>query len=159
MKFKNHTLTQYLAVLSKKEPTPGGGSAAALTGATGTGLLLMVTEYSKGRQGNTKAVETRLTRIAAQAKALRDDLLKHVDLDAEAYTQVVRARKLSQREQNAADRNARKVSKNIAKLCYKAVKLAPFLAEKGNPYLISDVAVAVELLLAGYNGAMVLAES
>lgn len=158
MKFKNYSINQYINALSKKEPTPGGGSASALTAATAMGLILMVTEYSIGRKSNTMAVERRLATIKSKAKTLRDDLVRHIDLDAEAYTQVVKAKKGTKAEQNKADRYARKVSKNIAKLSYKGIGLAPYLAEKGNPYLIGDVAVAGELLLAAYNGALALVE-
>ena len=158
-KFKNHTINEYLTVLSKKEPVPGGGSVAALTAANACGLLSMVAEYSKGRKANTKAVEKRIAKIADQAKDLKDQCLDYVDLDAQAYLQVVKARKGTAADKRQAQRECVRVPKQVAKLAYKAVKLAPYLVEKGNPYLISDVAVAVELLLAAHNSALVLAES
>lgn len=158
MKLKNYSLTQYLSALSKKEPTPGGGSASALAAATGMGLIIMVAEYSLGRKTNTKSVENRINSIIRQAKQIRDELIKYIDLDAEAYQEVVKARKGTKAQQNKADRYARSVSKNIAKLSYRGVGLAPYLIEKGNPHLIADVAVAGELLLAAYNGSLVLSE-
>jgi formiminotetrahydrofolate cyclodeaminase len=158
-KFKNHTISEYLTVLSKKEPVPGGGSVAALTAASAVALLSMVAEYSKGRKNNTKAVETRITKIALQSKELRNQCLDYVDLDAQAYLQVVKVRKGTAQDKRKAERECQRVPKQVAKLAYKAVKLAPYLVEHGNPYLVSDVAVAVELLLASHNSAVVLAES
>lgn len=40
--FKEKTLQEYLDQLSRREPVPGGGSAAALTGAMAVGLILML---------------------------------------------------------------------------------------------------------------------
>ena len=48
------------------------------------------------------------------------------------------------------------VPREICKLSYEAVELTPFVVEHGNPYLMSDVEVALELLLAGYHSALVM---
>lgn len=90
-RLKNHTLDQYLTVLAKKEPTPGGGSAAAMTAAMGAALLAMVTRYSIGK-GHSKTVDNKLRRHLTKAEELRKKLTELVDRDAEAYQQVVKAR-------------------------------------------------------------------
>ena len=73
-KYKDHTLQEYLDVLSKKTPVPGGGSAAALVAATGVALLLMVAHYSKGKS-KSKSVENRIQKIIARGAALRRRLV------------------------------------------------------------------------------------
>ena len=158
-KFKNHTLKEYVSVLSKREAVPGGGSAAALTGATAVGLLVMVARYSKGRKKNTPALEKRIEKTIQVAESIKNDLLQCVDDDAQAYLKVVKAKQGTKREQKIAQNAARRVPKEVARLCYKAIKLAPFLVEKGNPYLLSDVAVAAELLLAAHQAANILSKS
>ena len=144
-KFKSHTVQQYLEVLSRKVPVPGGGSAAALSGALGAGLLSMVTNYSLGRK-HSSSVEKRLQKSLKKSEAIRKRLLELVDLDAEAYLKVVKARQGSQQEKKKAQKGASAVPKEIGRLCYEAVQLAPFLVEKGNKYLLGDVKAAVELL-------------
>lgn len=154
-RLKNHTIDQYLKVLSQKRPTPGGGSAAALTGASGAALLSMVANYSLGKS-KSKAIERRIERTLDKSEEIRLRLLELVDLDADAYMKVVKARGLSLRERQAADKVATQVPLEVGRLCYKAVQLAPFLAEKGNKYLVADVEIAVELLSSAYHSALIL---
>ena len=154
-KFKDHTLEEYLNRLSAREPVPGGGSAAALTSALGAGLISMVTQYSLGK-GKSAAVESRLKKIIIKIEDIRSRLLSLVDEDAEAYLSVVAARKLDKKEQRAASRKAAQVPRMICRLSCQAVELTPFIVRNGNPYLMSDVEVALELLLAGYHSALVM---
>ena len=149
LKFKNYTLKAYVDVLAKKEPVPGGGSAAALTGALGASLLCMVARYSKGKS-QSKAIESRIHKILEQSENIQKSFLELVDLDAQVYLKVVRA---TAKAKKTALKEARKVPKEVCRLCYKAIGLAPFLVKKGNKYLVADVDVAGELLLSAFKSA------
>lgn len=154
-KFKDHTLQEYLDHLAAREPVPGGGSAAALSSALGAGLIAMVTQYSLGK-GKTKAVGARFQKILSKSNHIRARLLVLVDEDAQAYLGVVAARKLGPKAQKAAAKKAAQVPREICRLSYELVELTPFVVEHGNPYLMSDVEVALELLMAGYHSALVM---
>ena len=154
--FKDKTLQEYLDQLSRREPVPGGGSAAALTGAMAVGLISMVTNYSIGRKVNTPVVEKRLAKILASSEEIRLRLLDLASLDSEAYLKVSAARALDKKAQKQAAKEAKAVPLEVCKLCFKAVQLTPYLAEKGNPYLLSDVEVALELLLSAFYGARIM---
>ncbi len=150
--YKNHTLKEYLDVLSFKTPVPGGGSAAALVGALAVGLIAMVTNYSLGRNHSTE-IEKKFKAILKKAQILKKKLLNMVDLDAQAYLKVVKTRRANERIKKAARLRARQVPQEVSRLCYEALLLTPFLIEKGNPYLRSDVQVAVEFLQAAFKAA------
>ena len=154
--FTNKTLLGYLNQLSRKEPVPGGGSAAALTAALGAGLVSMVTNYSIGRKSNTPATDKKFKAILKQSELMRKRLLELASLDSQAYLQLCAARFLDQSAQKKASSKARAVPLEICKLCYRTLNLTPFLVAKGSPYLMSDIQVAIELLEAGFNGAMVM---
>lgn len=156
LNFSSYSISEYLEQLSRREPIPGGGSAAALTAAMGVGLLSMVTQYSIGRKANTAAVEKRLKASLVQTEAMRRRLLQLATLDSKAYLGVSKAKSKDIKTQKAATKQARLVPAEVCQLCYKALQLAPFLVDRGNPYLLSDVEVAVELLFAGFNGAKVM---
>lgn len=157
-KFKDHTLEEYLSRLSAREPVPGGGSAGALSSALGTGLIAMVARYSLGK-GKPQVIEHKLQEIVERADAIRISLLELVDADAEAYLGVVAARKLDGNAQKAASQKAAQVSRMICSLSLEAVELTPFVVENGNPFLMSDIEVALELLLAGYHSALVMVKA
>ncbi len=152
VKFKDRSLAFFLDALSARKPTPGGGSAAALAAASGAALITMVANYSLGK-GSPKTVETKLKDIRRKSESIRKKLLACVDKDIAAYERVVKARKGTDRQKAAALRQARKVPADVCALCYEAVSLTPFLVKKGNKYLLSDVEVAVELLLAAFRSA------
>lgn len=154
--FKDKTLQEYLDQLSRREPVPGGGSAAALTAALGAGLISMVTNYSIGRKANTKAVEKRLGTILAKSELIRLRLLELTSLDSEAYLKASKARSLDKKAQAQAAKEARGVPQEVCKLCFKAVQLTPYLVQKGNPHLLSDVEVAIELLRSAFNAAKIM---
>jgi formiminotetrahydrofolate cyclodeaminase len=156
-KLINHTVKDYLKVLSKKEPTPGGGSAAAVTGSLGVSLLIMVAKYSQGRS-QSKIIEKKFIKIIKDAEILLAKFQDLVDEDANAYKNVVLAQKKTAQDKRKANKYAQKVVKDICNLCYKSVKLAPYLVENGNLYLIADVEVAVNLLMASFKSADSLAK-
>jgi formiminotetrahydrofolate cyclodeaminase len=151
--FKNQTLIQYLDQLSSKDPAPGGGSAAALVGAAGVSLICMVARYSQNRQQD-KAVEKKISVYLKKAESIRKRLVTLIDLDAQAYLAVVRTRKSEQSKRRKALKKARAVPLEVCRLCYAAIQLLPFLVTKGNPYLLSDVECAVEMLLAAFRSAV-----
>ena len=154
--FHRLTLEAYLDRLSRRQPVPGGGSAAALTSALGVGLVSMVGHYSIGRRSNTKAVQQRLGKIVRKSEAIRKRLLELTSLDAQAYLKIVDARKQNAKIQKQAGRRAAAVGREVCRLCYQAMDLTHFLAAEGNPHLISDIEVAIELLQAGFNSSMIM---
>ena len=84
------TVSELLDAFSSPDPTPGGGSAAALAGALGASLVAMVAGMKKTRNG---APEERAALDSARADliTLQGTLKDLVDLDTEAYSLVVAA--------------------------------------------------------------------
>ncbi len=139
MNYKESTLTKYLEDLAAKLPAPGGGSAAALSAALGAALITMVVNFTLGKPKYLK-YEKDLQFILKESEALRLRFLDLVDLDVVAY-------------QSKDIRGALDVPFMVCRLCFEAIKLCPPLIKKGNPNLISDVAVAAVLLESAFFGA------
>lgn len=137
--YRDKTLKQYLDDLAAKLPAPGGGSAAALTAALGAGLLSMVVNFTLGKPKYAK-FEKELKKIFDRSEKLREEFLNLVDLDVAAY-------------QSKNLRDALDVPFMLGRLCFEGIKLCPPLIEKGNPNLISDVAVAAIFLEAAFTSA------
>src|SRR2546423_15370372 len=74
----------FSAQLAAKQPTPGGGSAAALVGALGAGLVSMVCQYTVGRERYAD-VEEAAQRVLVRAEELRVELEQAVEEDVAAH--------------------------------------------------------------------------
>jgi len=153
-KFYRYPVKDYLDALAAREPVPGGGSAAAAAAALGAALISMVARYSL-KKGKPQAVEKKLTAHLKKSEVIRKKLTELIHLDAESYLDVVRSRKGTAAQKRKAKTRAQKVPADIAGQCYKALELTPFLVKEGNPHLLSDIEVAVELLYAAFESALI----
>ncbi|MBF0593479.1 MAG: cyclodeaminase/cyclohydrolase family protein [Candidatus Omnitrophica bacterium] len=152
-------MSEYLERLAAREPVPGGGSAAALAGAMGASLLAMSARYSLGK-GKAKAIEARFERLIAEADTARDVLTAVVSQDAQAYLNVVAARKSADKKAlKLANREAAQVPRDMVKVCRKLLAGVPFLKKEANRYLVSDVIAAEIFLNAAINAAQAMVEA
>jgi formiminotetrahydrofolate cyclodeaminase len=159
----NRTVTELLSAFSSPDPTPGGGSAAALAGAMGASLLAMVAGLPKTRSG-TPEERAALDRARAELLDLRRELTGLVDRDTDAYDLVVaayRKPKATDEEKaarQAAIQDAMRVATDVPAetmaACARAVTAARAVAECGLPSAKSDVAVGVQLLMTAMQGAL-----
>ncbi len=83
----------FLEALGSATPTPGGGAASALVGAVAAALAAMVAQLTTGRSKFASSQE-RVSAVLARTSALRAELLRLMDEDAQAYGTVSAAYKL-----------------------------------------------------------------
>jgi len=162
MKLTDHTITGLLAAFRSPEPTPGGGSAAALAGAMGASLLAMVAGLPKSRAATAEDVG-RLAAAGERCAAIAGELAALVDRDSEAYELVMaayRRPKATEEEKTArsagiqaAMRAAIAAPLDVMRACASAAEQGVVIAAMGNPSASSDAAVGFELLGAGLRGA------
>ena len=155
-------LADLLAAFSSPDPTPGGGSAAALSSALGASLLLMVAALPKTRNGSAED-RSALTAVRQELAAIRDRLTAAIDGDTSAYNGVVAAYKrpkASAEEQTArkeaiqqALRAATDVPLDVVRQSVRALEAATIVARHGYKSASSDVGVAIAMLRAGATGA------
>ena len=160
--YSHYALADLLDAFSSSDPVPGGGSAAALAGALGTALLVMVAGLSKTRTGAPEEAAD-LSEASARLRPLRDSLASLVDRDAEAYSAVVAAMRLPKGIEaevsarrlalEAATRLATEVPLDTMRACQQALRGAVVVAQAGNRHATSDVGVAIDLILTGLRGA------
>jgi len=144
------------------DPTPGGGSASALAGATAAALVTMVCRMSKTRTGDP-AERARLEEALADARTAGDQCRRLVDEDSAAYDAVVAAYKLPKSSEDekalrkraidAAVSVATDVPLRTAEMCRVVLGAAQAAAENGNPNAVSDARTAAALAWAGLRGA------
>lgn len=160
--FSTYTLSDFLNAVASPDPTPGGGSVAAVAGAMGASLLIMVAGLTRTRNNNEDE-RAALAGARATVLPLRDRLLSLVDTDAEAYDQVTAAFKLPKATDadKAARRDGVQRGLRVATLApldtLRAVAdlmpAATTVAGSGNRSATSDIGVGLGLLEAAAHGA------
>jgi formiminotetrahydrofolate cyclodeaminase len=161
-RFGDDSISAFLDALASPEPTPGGGTAAAVAGSIGVALLMMVAGLPKTR-GNTETERVHLTEARAALAILRDRLLALADQDADAYDSVVKAYRLSRTSEEEKAERKRAIAAGLRaatdtpletlRAIAEAAPHARIVAQHGNPSAASDVRVALELLEAAGAGA------
>ena len=145
-------IATFLDALASSAPTPGGGGAAALMGATGAALLAMVANLTIGKKG-LEEFEPEMRDILGQAESLRAQLTAMIDEDVLAFNALMATYKLPKDndEQKAARaaaiqqglRGATEAPMACARAAAAVVRLSRRTAEIGNRNVISDAGVGV----------------
>ena len=157
MSLLERTVREFLAGLASADPTPGGGSASALAGAQGAGLVAMVARLSQrdAPEAAAGAVE--------RADRLRTVLSDLVEADAQAFDAVMAAYRLPKttpeeqaRRREAVQRAliaASEVPLQVSAHAVEVLQTAAGLVDRANPSVISDLGVAALLAETGASGA------
>lgn len=153
--------SDFVDEVSRETPAPGGGSIAALAGALGAALASMVGNLTMGKKGY-EAVEQRVIEIAEQAQSVKDQLLKAVDEDTNAFNAYMEARRLPQNTEEEKKRRAAAIQEGLklavqvpfstANLSYQALKLASEIVEIGNVNSVTDAGVGAQIAFTGVVG-------
>lgn len=151
--YQKRSIKKYLDDLAAKKPAPGGGSAAALTGAAGAALLSMTANFTVDNP-KYKQFRREIRRALRETEKIRQRLIELINLDVLSYLGVMKAKNKSQALYQKALKTATLVPLNIAKYSQEALKICPLLEAKANKYLISDVYVGKELLAAAVKSAV-----
>lgn len=149
----------FLDDLASERSTPGGGGAAAISGAMGAALVSMVCNLTIGKPKYAE-VEAELKEVLAASEQLRAELTKAIGDDVKAFDAVMGAYGLPKGETDeekaartakiqAALKEATDVPLECARLCAKVVKLSAAAADKGNVNVVSDAGVAAQSAYAG----------
>jgi methenyltetrahydrofolate cyclohydrolase len=161
-RFVDEPLCRFLDALSNTEPTPGGGTAAAIAGAMGVSLLMMVAGLPRSRAG-THEERAALSEARASLASVRDRFTHLADADTEAFNQVMAAYRLpkgtdeekSSRKEaiQRALKSATTAPLDTLQVAADAMRLARVVAQHGNRSAVSDVGVGIALVDAAAKGA------
>ncbi|MGE0813085.1 MAG: cyclodeaminase/cyclohydrolase family protein [Vicinamibacterales bacterium] len=153
--FASRSFTDLLDLLAAPTPTPGGGVAAALSGALGAAVGQMVASLPRTRHG-TPEEHQRLMTAAATLGGLRATLLALADADAQAVKQLVTASRLPKTTPDerqawqaalaAAAREATRVPLETVSTAADALEALVAVAAGGAPVAAADVFAAITLL-------------
>lgn len=159
----DQTMRVFLDTLASGEPTPGGGSVAAITGAMAAGLLTMVCDLTIGKktyvdfEGEAQTIRERSETARAALQQLAED-------DVAVFGRLSAAYKLPKTtDADAANRRAAiqtvtkqatEIPLRVARTLTELVPLCAPLARHGSRLAVSDVGVAAQLIKAAVPSAL-----
>lgn len=167
MSLAESSLAEFSHELASASPAPGGGSAAALSGAVGAALVAMVCRLTIGRK-NYLDVSAEFETMLPRADALRAELLDLIQEDMNAYSAVMDAYQLpkesdaekSVRTQAIQDalKHAAEIPLRVAIACSEILEMGESAASRGNKNAASDAGAGALMAEAGMRAAILNVE-
>ena len=152
------SVEKFLDDLAGGNPTPGGGSAAAIMGAMGAALVSMVCNVTIGKKGY-EGVEAEMRSIIGESERVRGRLTAMVAEDIAAFDSIMAAYRLPKDTPEDKTRRAAAIQAGLrlateapldcARVCAEVIALARRASEHGYLNVISDGGVGV---LAAFTG-------
>jgi formiminotetrahydrofolate cyclodeaminase len=150
------SVEKFLDDLASGQPTPGGGSAAAIMGAMGAALVSMVCNVTIGKKGY-EGVEAEMRAILQESERVRRRLSAMVAEDIAAFDSIMAGYKMPKITDDdkatrgaaiqAGLRRATETPLECARVCAEVIALSRRASEQGYLNVISDGGVGV---LAGF---------
>jgi len=150
--FKEKTIKAFLDQAASNEPTPGGGSIAALNGAIAYSLTEMVANLSIGKEKYAE-FETEFKALVEKTVTLRNDLMNDIDKDASSFDEVMKAFKLPKSTDEEKKARSKKIQEgykyaasvplSVATKIVVSMDLIELVVKHGNKNAVTDGLVAM----------------
>jgi formiminotetrahydrofolate cyclodeaminase len=160
--YLDQQLHTYLDDLASGQPTPGGGSTAAMCGAMASALVSMVAHLTLNK-ADYADVHPQVTDILQNAEKLRADFQRLIQADIEAYGGLSASYKLPRTNDEEKATRARSIQEALVNAALVPLQMAEnaaevgkccmHLAEIGNKTVLSDIATASTLATSAGSGA------
>ena len=161
--FKLQTCEDFIEVLASKAAVPGGGGAAALTGAIGIALGNMVGSLTVGKKTYADVEDEMWELKSKNATSFRKIFLRLIERDAEVFEPLSKAYGMPRETEEEKAEKARvmeivlkdacSVPMEIMEKCCEAIDLIVEFAAKGSKLAISDAGVGAAFCKAALQGA------
>lgn len=157
------TIRDFCDRLGTNTPTPGGGSVSSLAGALAVSLINMVIAYTVNNPRYSD-YKSEFESYYIRGLALKDRLLKLIDLDAQGFLPLSEVYKLPKddpsrpKKYEEALRVALKAPLAMFKSLLEVIDLTIAVYKGANRMLISDAKVALELALAALKSSAIMVE-
>ena len=152
-------MKEFINTLASKEPTPGGGGAAAMVGTLAAALCSMVANLTSGKK-KYEMYQEDMDRILVYLEEAIWEINSYIEKDADAFGPLAEAYKIPKDDPKRAEimekalLAAAVVPMELVGKLYDLVPVMEELEEKGNKMALSDVAVAAVACKAAMEGAV-----
>ncbi len=150
----DQTLQTYLDDLASAKPAPGGGSAAAVSGAMSAALAAMVCQLTLGKKKYAN-VQDEIATLLQEVESQRQHFQQLMAADISAYSKLSACFKMPRETQEQSDARTAAVQQSLveaalvplemAERALAVVRVCQRVAEIGNTNVLSDIAAAAML--------------
>ena len=162
MKLVDYKVAEFMQLLASEAPAPGGGSAAALAGATGASLAAMVAALTLGKE-KYREHEAQTVALKNKGNELQARFLELIDADTAAFNDVSAAYKLPKqtpeekaKRQEAIEEALKSATQTpfaMMETAWECLQVVATAVGKTNASAASDLGVAAYSLRAATEGA------
>ena len=145
--FKSLPIDQFLINLAAKQPTPGGGAAAAIGASIGSAAACMSAQYTQRKKDKESGAATKATLLINALDVT--PLLKAADDDAAAYAGLQRTWKendMSVEEKEAIESRALAIPTKLLEVCHEHILQIYEFLPHCNTNITSDAKVGIHQL-------------
>jgi methenyltetrahydrofolate cyclohydrolase len=161
----DQTLQRYLDDLASAHPAPGGGSAAALSGAMGTALASMVCRLTLGKEAYV-GMQQEIEGLVRQTEKLRLRFQQLMQEDVEAYGRLSACYKMPRETNEERAVRSAAIQKQLVEAALVPLEVVECaaelmhccqrIAEIGNTTVLSDVVAGAILASSAGEGAALM---
>jgi len=158
----DQTLQTYLDDLASSKSTPGGGSAAAVSGAMASALACMVCQLTLGKE-KYMDVQDEIAQLLREAETHRQRFQQLMGEDIAAYGNLSGSFKMPRETEEQREERAAAVQKSLlaaalvplemTERSVEVAKICERVAEIGNANVLSDIAAAAMFAASAGTGA------
>lgn len=140
--YAKKTIEEFLDDLSSSNSIPGGGSAAALSGALNAAVISFIANLTVGKE-KYKEVEAEAKEILTESEELKKEMLLMIDQDSKILSDILDSYKAGdQTKVKEVCQDAVEFSMDMTKKAVRLMRLSLEISEIGNRMLASDFEVA-----------------
>ncbi|RCW43768.1 MULTISPECIES: cyclodeaminase/cyclohydrolase family protein [unclassified Halanaerobium] len=152
--YSKKSINEFLDDLSSNNSIPGGGSAAALSGALNAAVVSFISNLTIGKEKYAD-VEDEAKEILKKSSALQKEMLEMIDKDSKILADILKGYKSgSQEKVKEICRDAVEFSMDMARKAVELMNLTLSISKIGNRMLKSDFEVAAYIGDAAVNSAI-----
>lgn len=136
------SIEEFLDDLSSSNSIPGGGSAAALSGALNAAVVSFIANLTIGKK-KYQEVEAEAKEILAESEELKKEMLLMIDQDSKILSDILDSYKAGDQDRvKSVCQDAVEFSMDMTKKAVRLMRLSLEISEIGNRMLASDFEVA-----------------
>ncbi|REK71168.1 cyclodeaminase/cyclohydrolase family protein [Paenibacillus paeoniae] len=160
------SIRRFLHQAGGSDPTPGGGSVAAVVAALGASMTSMAGNLSKGEKFAAYKAQIQETLTEMQRISRTSEELLHADIESfNGYMSALKLPKLSEDEKasrkialESATLHAIEVPLRLMRLCRDGITSTAAIADSANKHIISDLGIGAILFEAAARSALITVE-